>query len=30
MTEKQYKEVIFEWINNNGEYQYEIRIVKEK
>jgi hypothetical protein len=30
MTEKHYKEVIFQWINSGGEYQYERRIVRDE
>lgn len=30
MTEKRYKEVIFEWVDSGGEYHYEKRIVIDK
>ena len=30
MTEKRYKEVIFEWVDSSGEYRYERRIVRDK
>ena len=30
MTEKRYKEVIFEWVDSGGEYHYERRIVIDK
>ena len=29
MTEKRFKEVIFQWIDCNGEYQYLRRIVRD-
>ena len=30
MTEKRFKEVIFEWVGSGGEYHYEKRIVRDK
>ena len=30
MTEKRYKEVIFEWRDSGGDYHYEQRIVIDK
>ena len=30
MTEKRYKEVIFEWVDSGGEYHHERRIVTDK
>lgn len=29
MTEKKYKEVIFQWQDGGGEYKTEIRIVRD-
>ena len=30
MAKKEYKEVIFRWIDSNGEYKYERKIVINK